>query len=163
MCCRYCSGTSNALKVKHGSASDSFAKPHWTKADLIKTPTDLNDNLTYRPWISCFARSTQIGLMYHHNPHNTQSELLPRLKCCLAGMWGIVTVRFPLAESGLSLTKKKLFRCEIHWVLLLMLCLGRWIKGAHAAGGGGDKGVRHWRMCGCIHYSELQKQVSNDC
>lgn len=98
-----CTGTSEVLKSKHGTAFES-TNTHWTKADVIKTQTHPNDNRTYGLFISCFARSTQIGQMYHHNPHNTESELLPRptAKWSFAGMWEIVTVWFSLTESGLS-------------------------------------------------------------
>ena len=74
-----CAGARNVLKEQtRCSFRKGAAKAHWTKADVIKTQSDPNDNLTYGLFISCFARSTQIGLMYHHNPHNTASELLPR-------------------------------------------------------------------------------------
>lgn len=62
--------------------SKSIAKTHWTTADMIKTQTNPNDNLTYGLFISRFARSTQIGLMYHHNPHNTEFKLQQKIITC---------------------------------------------------------------------------------
>lgn len=51
---------------------------------LYETRRDKNPNQSkwqsdIRLLISCFPRSTQIGLMYHHNPHNTEFERLPCL------------------------------------------------------------------------------------
>ncbi len=136
-----CTGMSNVLKPKHCTAFNSFAKTHWTKADVIKTQTDPNDNLTYGLLISCFARSTQIGLMYHHNPHNTESELPPRPtgKWSLAGVWKIVTLWFAVTESGLSWlglsgakrSSRQLLPTGNHplWVLLLMpRCYGWFMR-----------------------------------
>lgn len=87
-----CTGTRNVLNNQtRYSFRKSAAKAHWTKADVIKTQSDPNDNLTYGLFISCFARSTQIGLMYHHNPHNTESELPPhptaKWSLSRAGVW----------------------------------------------------------------------------
>ncbi len=149
-----CTGTSDALKTKHGTAFESFAKAHWTKADVIKTQTHPNDNLTYGLFISCFARSTQIGLMYHHNPHNTESELLPRptAKWSLAGVWKTVTLWFQVClglawfvhSEGSSRQPVPILN-HTHWVLLLMRRCYRWIM--HGNAQRAERwGARCWRM-----------------
>ena len=154
-----CIGTRDVLKSKLGTASESSAKTHWTKADVIQIQTHPNDNSTYGLFISCFARSTQIGLMYHHNPHNTKPKLLsrPTAKWSLPGAGEVVTLWFSLTESGLSwlgLFTLKVSHGNLFWIwnqtqwvlLLLLLSLLQMTCAGKCRGGGGRWGIRCWRM-----------------
>lgn len=101
----------NVWKSKHAAVFQIFgqepqdrSRSELKKKKWKKMKTHPNDNRTYRLLISCFAKSTQIGLMYHHNPRNTECELPPHATASwsLCSMWEIVTLWFSFTDSGLS-------------------------------------------------------------
>lgn len=76
----------------------------WGRRDK-KPKTNPNDNLTYGLFVSCFARSTQIGL--NVAPKSTQDEIqnycsAQQQSRVPAGVEKTVTLWFPLTETRLS-------------------------------------------------------------